>query len=305
MGVIAQGRVQCSYHGLTFDGTGACVHNPHGRIYSALAVQAFPVAEAHRALWVWMGEAADADPALIPDLSFLDDAPNTAFSSGYMLGKADYRLYVDNIMDLSHTDYLHPDTLGGAFTGACQEVREDARTVTVRWDVSGVPPLAAQINLGVFPADTLVNRRTEVCWFAPGAMSLINSTTLVDSKDKKAVSSNCHVMTPGEHGEVHYFFGSTRDFLVENVEFNERFALMRDRVFATEDGPMIDGAYRNMRGRKLEVLRPALLSIDKAAAMVRYKLSALITSEQAAPMAKEQDGPLKRQPNMIPELQSS
>ena len=29
-GTFHDGRIACGYHGLTFDGTGACVHNPFG-----------------------------------------------------------------------------------------------------------------------------------------------------------------------------------------------------------------------------------------------------------------------------------
>src|SRR3546814_11786853 len=61
-----------------------------------------------------MGDAARCDPGLIPDFSWLDAAPASARSHGEILsGGGGYELYVDNIMDLSHTDHLHADTLGG------------------------------------------------------------------------------------------------------------------------------------------------------------------------------------------------
>src|SRR3546814_17753934 len=61
-----------------------------------------------------MGDAARFDPGLIPDFSWLDAAPASARSHGEILsGGGGYELYVDNIMDLSHTDHLHADTLGG------------------------------------------------------------------------------------------------------------------------------------------------------------------------------------------------
>ncbi len=30
MGILKGDAVRCPYHGLEFDGSGACVHNPHG-----------------------------------------------------------------------------------------------------------------------------------------------------------------------------------------------------------------------------------------------------------------------------------
>ena len=112
-GKIEGDAVVCAYHGLAFDGSGACLRNPHGPVLRSLAVRSYPVAEAHRALWIWMGDKVRADLPAIPELSFLSAAPETAFNRGYVHGAGNYQLYVDNILDLSHTDYLHPTTLGG------------------------------------------------------------------------------------------------------------------------------------------------------------------------------------------------
>lgn len=51
--------------------------------------------------------------ALIPDYAFLEATPVTARCRGYLPTDANYQLVVDNIMDLSHVDYLHAGTLGG------------------------------------------------------------------------------------------------------------------------------------------------------------------------------------------------
>lgn len=126
-GRVEPGRIICGYHGLAFGEDGACVHNPHGPITSRISVRAYPAVERHLALWVWMGEPALADPALIPDLSFIDRTPVTARITGHMPTAADYRLLTDNIMDLSHADYLHPTTLGGIMTGLCRGGQADDR----------------------------------------------------------------------------------------------------------------------------------------------------------------------------------
>src|ERR1700761_672315 len=74
MGKVVDGdRIQCPYHGLEFDGSGACVKNPHGtkNIPPRARVKSYPVLEKHKAVWIWMGERP-ADPAKIPDFSVLD-----------------------------------------------------------------------------------------------------------------------------------------------------------------------------------------------------------------------------------------
>jgi len=112
-GNFAGGKVTCGYHGLGFALDGRCVANPHGPVVSGLNVKSWPVHEAYKAIWIWMGDPAQADPALIPDLGYIDACPPSAFSKGYLSSYGNYQLYVDNILDLSHIDYLHPTTLGG------------------------------------------------------------------------------------------------------------------------------------------------------------------------------------------------
>ena len=64
MGHIVGGdRIQCPYHGLEYDKTGACVLQPHGNknIPSRAGVKSYPVTEKHKAIWIWMGDPALAD----------------------------------------------------------------------------------------------------------------------------------------------------------------------------------------------------------------------------------------------------
>lgn len=61
--------VVCGYHGLAFDGHGRCTRMPsQERLNPSACVRAYPAVERHRFIWVWPGDPALADPALIPDL---------------------------------------------------------------------------------------------------------------------------------------------------------------------------------------------------------------------------------------------
>src|ERR1700674_1328648 len=66
--IVGGNRIQCAYHGLEFDDTGACVRNPHGakNIPSRARLKSYPVIEKHKAVWIWMG-GASADAAKVPD----------------------------------------------------------------------------------------------------------------------------------------------------------------------------------------------------------------------------------------------
>ena len=71
--LLSRGRlegdaVRCMYHGIKYDGSGKCVQIPgQDMIPPKLRVPGYPVVERGPFIWVWMGEAAKADPALIVD----------------------------------------------------------------------------------------------------------------------------------------------------------------------------------------------------------------------------------------------
>lgn len=106
--------VRCMYHGLVFDGEGKCTEEPgRSRPAPGLDVRSYPVVERWKQVWIWMGEPALADPALIPDCTF-QDSPEWASIPAYIHYDADYRLILDNLMDFSHLTFVHEKTLGGS-----------------------------------------------------------------------------------------------------------------------------------------------------------------------------------------------
>lgn len=285
---LSTGRVEgdaavCAYHGLAFDGSGACVRNPHGPVVRALNVRSYPVAEAHRAVWIWMGAPALADPAAIPDLSFLSAAPPTAFNKGYVNGKGHYQLFVDNILDLSHTDYLHPNTLGGgAITRTRAKVQERGDgVIAIQWHVfDDVPtPLFKQF----LPAGTdKVDSWSEVDWSAPAVMKLVSGAVATGAPRENGLNvNNVHIMTPETATTSHYFFASTRSFGADDPELNERIRVTRAQIFATEDEPMIAAQQERIGTADFWSLRPAMLRTDEGAVRVRRRMDAMIAAENA------------------------
>ena len=61
--LVGDDVLQCYYHGLRFDRTGACVRVPGQDMIPASArVKAYPVVDRYKWLWIWMGDPALADP---------------------------------------------------------------------------------------------------------------------------------------------------------------------------------------------------------------------------------------------------
>lgn len=119
--------LRCMYHGLKFDAGGHCIEIPgQDRIPPNTFVRSFPVVEQGSWLWVWMGDPALADPALVPVTIALDD-PAWDLRTGQMDYRANYELINDNLTDFSHLSFVHPASFGASPTWA--EVRPTVRRI--------------------------------------------------------------------------------------------------------------------------------------------------------------------------------
>ena len=61
-GRLHSDRVECGYHGLTFDCSGVCVHAPtQQNAPPNVGVKSYPVVDRYGLLWIWMGAPDAAD----------------------------------------------------------------------------------------------------------------------------------------------------------------------------------------------------------------------------------------------------
>ncbi|MES2262776.1 MAG: aromatic ring-hydroxylating dioxygenase subunit alpha [Pseudomonadota bacterium] len=282
LGTLKDDCVQCPYHGLKFASNGSCVHNPHGdgAIPKAAHVKAYPAVERHLAIWVWLGAPALADPNTIADYSFLSAAKPTARNTGYLYSKVSYQLLADNIMDLSHVDFLHPTTLGGgALTRSTAQVSEIGNKVRILWEaVNEVAPPGFAVHLP--DPEGAADLWTDVVWSAPALMHLSSGITNNGrSFDDGVSTANLHMMTPETENSTHYFFANTRSFLTEDEGFNKFVDKMLVDVFTTEDKPMVEAQQEQMDGKTLWELKPILLPGDAGAVRVRRVLERMIREE--------------------------
>lgn len=128
-------EVQCGYHGICFDADGRATYMPaQDTINPSATVHSYPVVERHRFIWVWPGDPALADPSLVPDMHWNHDA-DWAGDGKTIHANCDYRLIVDNLMDLTHEEFVHSSSIGQEELSESElEVTHDERTVTVtKW----------------------------------------------------------------------------------------------------------------------------------------------------------------------------
>lgn len=115
MGKLEGDDLRCGYHGLKFNASGACVEIPgQANIPPQARVRAYPVLEKFGWLWIWMGDTAEADPALIPNWWWADH-PEWAFSKPEPIYvRCNYQLISDNVLDVTHLAYVHASSIGAS-----------------------------------------------------------------------------------------------------------------------------------------------------------------------------------------------
>ena len=107
LGRIEEDTIRCMYHGVRFATNGHCVEVPgQANAPGALKARTYPVVERHQWVWIWMGDAEQADTSLIPDVSLLD-REDVYMHRGELNYAANYNLINDNLLDLSHVAFVH------------------------------------------------------------------------------------------------------------------------------------------------------------------------------------------------------
>ena len=121
LGRVLGDEVECGYHGLRFAPSGECtlvpgqdrvprVSGPDGRPRPA-CIRSYQVVERHGFVWIWMGDAVPGVPAAIPDYHWHTD-PGWESDYFYVNPQANYKLAIDNLLDLSHATFLHRGNVG-------------------------------------------------------------------------------------------------------------------------------------------------------------------------------------------------
>jgi vanillate O-demethylase monooxygenase subunit len=111
-GKIVDDDVQCPYHGIRFRPDGSCAAIPSQKaVPSGCAVTSYPVRERHPFVWIWMGDPERIDEYNPPaDTSWTEDA-EASHVGGYMEVAGNYMWLHENVLDLTHFEHVHADTI--------------------------------------------------------------------------------------------------------------------------------------------------------------------------------------------------
>jgi phenylpropionate dioxygenase-like ring-hydroxylating dioxygenase large terminal subunit len=278
--------VQCGYHGMVFGESGKCVLNPHhgGVISPAMKVDAYAVVERYGAVWAWTGAVEAADPALIPDFSCYV-APGFKTIRGMMDVAANYELVTDNLLDLTHADFLHEGTLSSeAITISKLETIEEGSTVWAnRWCPDGVAsPVWGQLMNSQLGLDlsTPVDHWLYMRWDAPAHLLLdVGICPLGKTRDDGVWVYTGHHLTPVSPTRTLYYWTVCYNHGIDDPEVEAFWQGSIDYAFAGQDKPMIEAQQAVLGRRHVDDMKPVGIPADIGGAKARRALARLITDE--------------------------
>jgi phenylpropionate dioxygenase-like ring-hydroxylating dioxygenase large terminal subunit len=294
--LLSRGRlegdaVRCMYHGIKFDASGRCVQIPgQDLIPPKMRVRSYPVVERDHLIWIWPGDPARADPALIVDFPPLSD-PQWQGLPAYLHYDANYLLIVDNLSDFAHLAFVHTKTLGGseeyAYVTKPVSVERLERGFKVeRWHMNSDPPpfhrkvianktdkvdrrnLAHMHIPGIFYMETL---------FAPAGTGA-EKGNVAGAKQYR----NCQFMTPETRSTTHFFWA-----YLNNFEGGDT-TISRSLLDSLIEGFMEDKAIIERQQKTLDEspgVQMLAIMADAPLAHFRRVLDKLIEAEQGSAAA--------------------
>lgn len=316
LGRIEGNCIRCPYHGSLYDHNGDCVEVPgqQGNHGMTVGLRAYPIIERYGYIWVWMGEADAADQGdSIPEWFAPADPNNAAWA-----GRADkflsmpvyYELINDNLHDVSHVEFVHPETLGTTvipqmyrmnekqFTPECY-VEKSIEDRNIRLDFH-----AEKIQGGPVLHQMLAYQRRREQWsddvdwdltlrYATPANFLFNHRTkAVGESDDRAIQiASLHSVTPETESSSHYFYYTAHNLDDEQSRRDEfaticadalTFAFNQDKTLITAQMARVpDG------GRDATSMASVSFMGDTTPMLGRRQIAKQIADEQAADSATE------------------
>ncbi|RQO82727.1 aromatic ring-hydroxylating dioxygenase subunit alpha [Acidovorax sp. FJL06] len=287
LGSVCEGHLQCGYHGLRVECTGKSVSMPGQRVQGFPKARSFPVVERYGFIWVWPGDADKADPATIHHLPWANN-PEWAYGGGLYHIACDYRLMIDNLMDLTHETYVHSTSIGQKEIDEvpCKTRVEGDEVITSRFmeGIEAPPFWKMALRMNGLPDDQLVDR-WQICHFTPPSHVLIEVGVALAGHggydapaDKKASSIVVDFITPETETSIHYFWGMARNFKPQDPSLTTQIRDGQGKIFA-EDQQMLELQQENLTRypeRKL-----LMLNIDAGGVQSRKILDRFLAAERA------------------------
>ena len=288
--LVGSDGIQCPYHGLQYNSAGRCTRMPaQDTVNPSAMVDSYPAVERHRFVWVWPGDVTLADPDLIPDMHQVDD-PGWAGDGETIEAPCNYQLVLDNLMDLTHEEFVHGASLGQAELSGSEfstRLEEDGSVTVERWMFDVEPPPFWRKNLAdVFPDHTgNVDRWQVIHFYAPSTICIDVGVAKAGTgahEGDRSQGVNGYVMntiTPRDERSCHYFWAFMRNYRLESQLITTQLRQGVHGVFG-EDEVMLAAQQRAIEANPGHEFYS--LSVDAGGMWVRRILDRMLEAEGRA-----------------------
>lgn len=274
LGTVAEQGLQCGYHGLVFDRSGACVRIPgQSNIPERARVRGFPLVEQDAFLWIWMGDPALADPAQIVSYPYHNDNARWPHRHTMYPIKSSAMLMVDNLMDLTHLGYVHTSSIGGSPMTHVEAKMETVRTPLglrfTRWMLNSLPPPTYVRAVGF---QGRIDRVQQFEFIAPGSILQWSGAGEAGAyKDGDTSASKLsfrlfHGLTPETETTCFYFWSTANGFRPNDPAATEQLFAEIGAAF-DEDKTVVEA----QQARLSECGEDALVDITTDAARIHMR----------------------------------
>jgi vanillate O-demethylase monooxygenase subunit len=291
LGSVVDGKLVCGYHGLEMGCDGKTIAMPGQRVRGFPPIKSYAVIERYGFIWVWPGDATQADEATIPHMDWYDN-PEWAYGGGLFHIQCDYRLMIDNLMDLTHETYVHSTSIGQKEIDEtpCKTTVEGDQVTTSRFMQNIQPPPFWQLALrGNQLADDVPVDRWQICRFTPPSNVMIEVGVAHAGKggydappEHKTYSVVVDFITPETETSIHYFWGMARKFNPTDEALTATIREGQGKIFS-EDLQMLELQQKNLLAHPGRAL--LMLNIDTGGVQSRKIIDRLLAQEQTATSA--------------------
>jgi len=259
---LALGRIEgnclrCLYHGLLFNDQGEVIQIPgQDTVASSFRVRSYAIAAKGGMIWVWMGDAAQANEADIHDFAPLSDSQWRGFDRGdYLHYDANWLLIVDNLSDFSHVAFVHANTLGGSEAYAYDTRIEGLNKLdngfeVDRWHRNAGPPPFHQKIIPSSEHGVNLDRLNRMAMYLPGVFLMETHFSPVGENAAQGSHRqyrNCQFMTPETRNSTHFFW----DYLHE-AKYSDQPGIAASLKESLLEGFMEDKIYIEAQQKLLE-----------------------------------------------------
>ncbi|NNL84851.1 MAG: aromatic ring-hydroxylating dioxygenase subunit alpha [Myxococcales bacterium] len=275
-GRLVEDGVQCGYHGLTFDPHGHCIRNALDSKVPRAKIRHFSLCERDHIVWLWAGDPEYPDAKLVPDFSYITD-PELKGIYGLSTFRANYELVTDNLMDLSHVEFLHPALGGALLEGGQHTVDVKGNRVYSNWRTQDVPNTVS-LEMWYPTHGKHIDHSFDMRWDPPANIYLgVGATLTGRPREEGFTLPSAHLLTPETEASTHYFWHGA--LAKEHPQSLDDMRKIFTDAFDREDAPMLEAVQRNMDG-DFWSLRPIMLATDAGAVRARRVLTKLIEEER-------------------------